>query len=283
MGVRRNPWRFALFSLCLFFSPGLGTARITRNEEDQETLSSSDVFSAQLDDVPVINPTTPGSANPSPPVNPTTPGSANPSPTVNPTTPGSANPSPTVNPTTPQAPDTTTPVTPTTPTPTPTGTTSSSGQWCVASQTASDTALQVALDYACGYGGADCSAVQPGASCYNPNTLRDHASYAFNDYYQKNPAPTSCVFGGTATLTSNDPSSGNCKYTSPKAQSIPPPPTTIQSPPSPVAQTTPSMTYPGDGSTVYGSEPTESPNSATSASYSLLLLFTASFLVAHYI
>jgi hypothetical protein len=79
------------------------------------------------------------------------------------------------------------------------------GSWCVASPSASPTALQVALDYACGYG-ADCSPIQQGGSCFNPDTVKDHASYAFNSYYQKNPAPTSCDFGGTATLTSTDPS-----------------------------------------------------------------------------
>lgn len=89
---------------------------------------------------------------------------------------------------------------------TPTSSSSSSASWCVASQSASQTALQVALDYACGYGGAECSAIQAGGSCYNPNTVRDHASYAFNSYYQKNPIPTSCNFGGTAVTTSTDPS-----------------------------------------------------------------------------
>jgi hypothetical protein len=79
------------------------------------------------------------------------------------------------------------------------------GSWCVASPSASPTALQVALDYACGYG-ADCSPINQGGSCFNPDTVKDHASYAFNSYYQKNPAPTSCDFGGTATLTSTDPS-----------------------------------------------------------------------------
>ncbi|CAN1758951.1 Glucan endo-1,3-beta-glucosidase 7 [Linum perenne] len=78
--------------------------------------------------------------------------------------------------------------------------------WCVASQGASTKALQVALDYACGYGGADCAGIQPAGSCYNPNTIRDHASYAFNNYYQKNPLPTSCNFGGTAVITSTNPS-----------------------------------------------------------------------------
>ncbi|CAJ1971344.1 unnamed protein product [Sphenostylis stenocarpa] len=91
---------------------------------------------------------------------------------------------------------------------------SSGASWCIASPTASQTTLQVALDYACGYGGADCSAIQSGGSCYNPNSIRDHASYAFNKYYQKNPVPNSCNFGGTAVIISTNPSTGACQYPS---------------------------------------------------------------------
>ncbi|XP_020208933.1 PLASMODESMATA CALLOSE-BINDING PROTEIN 5 isoform X1 [Cajanus cajan] len=91
---------------------------------------------------------------------------------------------------------------------------SSGASWCVASPTASQIALQVALDYACGYGGADCSAIQPGGSCYNPISIRDHASYAFNKYYQRNPVPNSCNFGGTAVIISTNPSTGACQYPS---------------------------------------------------------------------
>ncbi|KAH1134765.1 hypothetical protein GYH30_012876 [Glycine max] len=202
---------------------------------------------------------------------------------------------------------------PTTPTTTPT---SSGGQWCVAKQGASDADLQVALDYACGIGRADCSAIQPGASCYNPNTVRDHASYAFNNYYQKNPIPNSCVFGGTASLTSNDPKfcirgcmarvtrhvrpykhsqeqpvrSTNQPPQAPTVISPPSAPTVV-SPPSPplfVSPPTPPGTLnPGGGSNVFGSEPKGNPNTATSAFYSLLLLFTcgllASLQLANYI
>ncbi|EPS62842.1 hypothetical protein M569_11948, partial [Genlisea aurea] len=103
--------------------------------------------------------------------------------------------------------------------------------WCVASPEASPTALQVALDYACGYGGADCSAIQPGGTCFDPNTVRDHASYAFNDYYQKNPTAMSCTFGGTAQLVKNDPSSGNCRYASATSPIQNPPATPTQNPP----------------------------------------------------
>ncbi|AET00404.1 putative X8 domain-containing protein [Medicago truncatula] len=91
---------------------------------------------------------------------------------------------------------------------------SSGSSWCVASPSASQIGLQVALDYACGYGGTDCSAIQPGGSCYNPNSIHDLASYAFNKYYHKNPVPNSCNFGGTAVITSTNPSTGTCQYPS---------------------------------------------------------------------
>lgn len=78
--------------------------------------------------------------------------------------------------------------------------------WCVARGGLPEAVLQVGLDYACGIGGADCSTIQQGGSCYNPNSLENHASYAFNSYYQKNPVQTSCDFGGAAMVTNVNPS-----------------------------------------------------------------------------
>ena len=79
--------------------------------------------------------------------------------------------------------------------------------WCVASGEAGKEKLQAGLDYACGEGGADCRPIQPSATCYNPNTLQAHASYAFNSYYQKNARKIgTCYFGGAAYVVTQPPS-----------------------------------------------------------------------------
>ncbi|XP_073127851.1 uncharacterized protein [Henckelia pumila] len=142
--------------------------------------------------VPITNPVTTPSTTYNPggqPVSITNPGPTYPNPTVPATTPVVAQPVTATN----------APAIP--------------GQsWCVARSGVAETDVQAALDYACGIGGADCATIQQGGSCYNPNTMQNHASYAFNSYYQRNPVQTSCDFGGTAFITNMNPSSGSCIY-----------------------------------------------------------------------
>lgn len=82
-----------------------------------------------------------------------------------------------------------------------------SGQtWCVANGKVGDDKLQKGIDYACGEGGADCRPIQEGATCFDPDTLEAHASYAFNSYYQKNLRKAgSCDFGGAAYVVTQAP------------------------------------------------------------------------------
>ncbi|PRQ42504.1 putative glucan endo-1,3-beta-D-glucosidase [Rosa chinensis] len=127
--------------------------------------------------------------------------------------------------------------------------------WCVAKSGASETAVQAALDYACGK--VDCSQLQQGGSCYNPTTLQNHASYAFNSYYQKNPVATSCDFGGVATIVTTNPSIGSCTYLSSSSSSSTP--TT----PSPPASTTPSPPASSTPSPPVSTTPTPLPATTT--------------------
>lgn len=79
--------------------------------------------------------------------------------------------------------------------------------FCVAVDGVDKRTLQAALDWACGPGRANCSEIQPGEECYQPNTVRNHASYAFDSYYHmEGQAAGSCDFKGVAIVTTTDPS-----------------------------------------------------------------------------
>ncbi|MED6217919.1 hypothetical protein PIB30_022058 [Stylosanthes scabra] len=173
---------------------------------------------------------------------PTTPTFSSNSPLINP----NSNPDSTVSPS--SSSSTTIPITPPTTVVNPSSPVSSGASWCIASPSASQTSLQVALDYACGYGGDDCSAIQPGGICYIPNTIQQHASYAFNKYYLRNPVPNSCNFGGAAIITNTNPSTTTCQYPSTSTSSS-------------VLNTTNSI-----GANVFGSVPVPTNPSPSSAS-----------------
>ncbi|XP_057447256.1 glucan endo-1,3-beta-glucosidase 13-like [Lotus japonicus] len=85
--------------------------------------------------------------------------------------------------------------------------------WCIASSNASQIDLQNAVDWACGAGNVDCTAIQPSQPCFEPDNLVSHASYAFNTYYQQNGASdVACGFGGTGEIVDKDPTYDNCIY-----------------------------------------------------------------------
>ncbi|XP_023737237.1 glucan endo-1,3-beta-glucosidase [Lactuca sativa] len=100
-------------------------------------------------------------------------------------------------------------------TPTPRAPTSSQGKsWCVPKPDATDVALQSNIDYICS-NGIDCSPTQPGGACFMPNTIRAHASFLMNSYYQaKGRHDFDCDFANTGVIASSDPSNGPCKYIS---------------------------------------------------------------------
>ncbi|KAJ0095824.1 hypothetical protein Patl1_16672 [Pistacia atlantica] len=82
----------------------------------------------------------------------------------------------------------------------------SSALYCLCKDGVGDSALQKAIDYACG-AGADCTPIIQNGVCYNPNTVKDHCNYAVNSYFQKKGQTTgSCDFAGAAATSANPPS-----------------------------------------------------------------------------
>ncbi|KAL2959940.1 hypothetical protein AAZX31_17G012200 [Glycine max] len=85
--------------------------------------------------------------------------------------------------------------------------------YCIAMDGFDSKTLQAALDWACGPGRANCSEIQPGETCFQPNNVKNHASYAFDSYYQKEgKAQGTCDFKGLAMITTTDPSHGSCIF-----------------------------------------------------------------------
>lgn len=90
----------------------------------------------------------------------------------------------------------------------------SSSLFCVAKADADSDKLQDGLNWACGQGQANCTAIQRGQPCYLPDNVGNHASYAYNDYYQKmHSVGGTCDFDGTATTTAADPSMSSWFFT----------------------------------------------------------------------
>jgi len=88
-------------------------------------------------------------------------------------------------------------------------------KWCVPKAEATDAQLQSNIDYVCSQGGMDCRPIQANGACFNPNTVRAHASYVMNSWYQsKGRNDFDCDFSGTGAITSSDPSNGSCSFLS---------------------------------------------------------------------
>lgn len=87
-------------------------------------------------------------------------------------------------------------------------------KFCMPKVEATDAQLQANINYVCSQG-IDCTPIQAGGPCFNPNTIRSHAAFAMNSYYQKEGRNNfNCDFAGTGVIASSDPSYGTCKFES---------------------------------------------------------------------
>ncbi|KAK6918749.1 X8 domain [Dillenia turbinata] len=79
-------------------------------------------------------------------------------------------------------------------------------EWCVARRGGSDAKLEEAMRWVCN-SGANCTLLEPYLDCFCPDDAYHHASYAFNNYYQKfKKSVSTCSFDNRAMLVDLDPS-----------------------------------------------------------------------------
>ncbi|KAI0492246.1 hypothetical protein KFK09_026515 [Dendrobium nobile] len=83
--------------------------------------------------------------------------------------------------------------------------------WCIAKPSSDVATLLANINYACSQ--VDCSMIQSGHPCFNPDTPISHASIAMNLYYQaKGRNSWNCDFKNSGLLLNTNPSYGNCAY-----------------------------------------------------------------------
>lgn len=88
----------------------------------------------------------------------------------------------------------------------------SAQQWCIASPRATDAGLQANIEWGCSTGGVDCGPIQMGGNCWNPDTVRSHASFVMNRYYKnQGEFKDACDFNGTGDIVFKDPSHDSCQ------------------------------------------------------------------------
>ncbi|RYR35102.1 hypothetical protein Ahy_A10g050243 [Arachis hypogaea] len=79
--------------------------------------------------------------------------------------------------------------------------------FCIGKKGADPKMLHPALDWTCGLGKVECSAIRQGQPCDEPDNVIAYSTYAFDSYYhKKGKTPDSCDFNGVTTISTTDPS-----------------------------------------------------------------------------
>ncbi|XP_006452618.2 glucan endo-1,3-beta-glucosidase 7 [Citrus clementina] len=83
--------------------------------------------------------------------------------------------------------------------------------WCIVKPSTGDERLIANIQYCCDH--VDCSIIQPGGACYEPNNNYSHASVVMHLFYRaNNKLPHTCDFMQSGLIISQDPSVGKCIY-----------------------------------------------------------------------